>query len=163
MNWFPSRENIITQTLSEVMEGVRFVRPDFYQHVKDSSSFEFGKAIAFLFNNQIITLESKAAALNDELFEARNCEQRIQAKYASTRVTLVKQYRAQITDLESKLEALNKSLLERDSTILTLERQITELDEQLDNAENIITGQNRLIAQQNQQLLDLLGEDFRRP
>lgn len=72
MRWFTSRETIVAETLSEVLEGVLYVRPNLYLQFDAPSPFALEKNLTIRLNNEIIKLERVIHALTNEIKAAEH-------------------------------------------------------------------------------------------
>ncbi|MDX9865930.1 MAG: hypothetical protein RBT34_14100 [Anaerolineaceae bacterium] len=72
MSWFTSRETIGAETLSEVLEGVLYVRPNLHLQFDAPSPFAQRKNLTIRLNNEIIKLER---VIHDLTIELKDAEQ----------------------------------------------------------------------------------------
>ena len=162
MSWFLSRKEIVSLTLTEVMLGVRSVRPNLTLDFDHTSGFSLGKKLANLFETESSLLKMDIRILGRQLQTAETELHALLSKPAPPPV--LKEPDPPLADQRNiEMENLRKELEEALSAKANLKSNVRSLNLEILQLQLINEDLNRLTAQQHQQLLDLLGSDFERP
>jgi chromosome segregation ATPase len=159
MSWITSREALVAKTLSEVMKGVLYVRPNLQLQFDRASPFTLGKNLTTRLNNEIIKLEREVHDLTIELKAAE--ERAVKKKEEEVASQTAKGIASiQINELKLKLIQMQLELKQALAPRQDLELRIVQLEAEQMEAQFTITELNRLTVRQHQQLIELLGADF---